>query len=91
MWMGPRAFAYYLPAAIRYLKSEHAEGDVEFVAALVDVIRFRREEEDFHLAATSVNDLIRYVTRHVDRFGEDRDDRAELLEDYRQLQDELET
>lgn len=89
MWMGPRAFAYYLQAAIQYLRSEHSAGDVEFVAALLDVVRFRRDEEEFGLASGPVTELVSYVTRNIDKFAVDGDDGDDLLADYRQLRDEL--
>lgn len=89
MWMGPRAFAYYLPAAIQYVKSEAAAGDVEFIAALLAIVRFRQEEEEFSLATRAVKDLVSYVTRHINRFEIDGEDCADLLADYQQLREEL--
>src|SRR3981081_234663 len=34
MWMGPRAFHFYLPAAASYVMSDAARGDGDFVSCL---------------------------------------------------------
>ena len=45
MWMGPRAYEYYVEAARRYAASAHAADDAEFVDALAEIVRFRQWEQ----------------------------------------------
>ena len=45
MWMGSKAFCYYLPAARKYLESDASSGDYEFVSGLCTACGFRFDEE----------------------------------------------
>mgnify|MGYP001587234622 CR=1 FL=1 len=45
MWMGPKAFRFYLPAAIRYLQSADAMGGEGDVMCFVSLLEFRMEYE----------------------------------------------
>lgn len=46
MWMGPKAFTYYVFAAINYLKSKYSLEDIETVSSLIAAIEFHLEVED---------------------------------------------
>jgi hypothetical protein len=90
MWMGPRAFAYYLRAALRYLQSPHSVGDDHMIDSLYEIIRFRSDQEDFSLALDGVKELADYVISHYDKFNVDREIYGDLLEKYKQLESQLE-
>jgi hypothetical protein len=45
MWMGPVAFRFYAPAAIRYLQSEKSNGDSDAISCFVGLLEFRWENE----------------------------------------------
>jgi len=89
MWMGPKAFRFYLPAAISYLQSDAAADDSDFVSALFIIIEFREGEEDFHLALEAINRLIEYVLSDYQKFDVDEDIYGDLFGKYRSLQTRL--
>ncbi|MBX3184896.1 MAG: hypothetical protein KIT72_16370 [Polyangiaceae bacterium] len=89
MWMGPRAFAFYLQSAFNYMKSDDATGDDHFVACILDVISFRRQEQEFVLAHDCAMELIAYVIDHIDKFAVDHDIYGNLLQKYEHLRSQL--
>ena len=48
--MGPKAFAFYLPAAINYLSSEEADNATDAVSSFLSLIEFRLEYEPTAIA-----------------------------------------
>lgn len=91
MWMGPRAFAYYLRAVIDYLRSPHSAGDDDLISCLHMIILFRRDEEDFALALEQVRELVDYVLSDFDKFLEVPEVYGDLPEKYRQLKQQLDS
>lgn len=89
MWMGPRAFPYYLQAATNYLKSEHAAGDDHMVDCLYEIVMFRFEQEGFSLAIDRVRDLVDYVIDNYEKFRVAENVYGDLLDKYRNLRDRL--
>jgi hypothetical protein len=89
MWMGPKAFHFYLQAVINYLMSDASANDADFVSALNAVIRFRMQEEGFLSAVDNVRKLVDYVIDHFDKYGVNSDIYGDLLGEYRQLKSEL--
>lgn len=89
MWMGPRAFAYYLPAALAYLRSEASAGDDSFVDALHNIFVFRLDEPEFALALGTVRDIQAYVIANIGKFAVDGDIYGDLLGRYQDLQSRL--
>jgi hypothetical protein len=88
MWMGPRAFAFYLDAALSYLRSDAGAGDDHFVDCLQVILRFRRDEEGFALALDGARRLVDYVVDSYVKFdpsGECDD----LRNSFRELQEQL--
>ena len=90
MWMGPRAFAFYLQSAFNYLQSDASVDDDHFVSCIFDVISFRRQQEEFGLARDLVIELCTYVIEHYDKFAVDGDIYGDLLQKYEGLRGELE-
>jgi len=87
MWMGPRAFVYYLPAALRYLEGVTANSDEwDVVDALPGTISFRLDHApaDIADAWSTIAHLCAYVLAHADRLV-DEWDRAEVSDRYRDL------
>jgi hypothetical protein len=90
MWMGPRAFHYYLQAAINYVKSEHAAGDDQIIDCLHMILRFRSEVEGLRsLATDAVLDLIDHVIGHYGKFNVDPGVFGDVLEKYKKLKTDL--
>jgi hypothetical protein len=89
MWMGPRAFQFYLQAAINYLKSDHSAGDAYMIDCLYEIVVFRSEEEQFLLALDVVRGMIEYVINNYEKFSVNQGIYGDLLEKYRQLQIQL--
>lgn len=89
MWMGPRAFPYYLQSAINYLKSEHAAGDDHMIDCLYEIVMFRLDQEGFSLAIERVNELADYVINNYDKFIVDHDVYGDLLGKYKKLKSQL--
>jgi hypothetical protein len=71
MWMGPVAFRYYVPAFIRYLRSDHSRDDWDAINCFEGVIRFwidhyRAEVVPiFELLAAAFH----YVLNHYQKFA----------------------
>ena len=89
MWMGPRAFAFYVQSAINYLKSDDSAEDDHFASCIFDVIEFRRQEEEFSLARDRVTELATYMIDHFDKFAVDNHIYGDLLQKYTSLRDRL--
>ena len=89
MWMGPKAFHFYLQAAINYLHSEHSEGDDHMIACLYDIIVFRSQQEGFFLAIDRINEMIDYVIDNYDKFDVEKDIYGDLIGKYKQLKSQL--
>lgn len=85
MWMGPRAFSYYLQAAINYLKSKYSIGDDHFVDSLYEIVMFRIDQEGFSLAVESVKHLADYVLQNYEKFNVDSNIFGDLHKKYAKL------
>jgi hypothetical protein len=90
MWMGPRAFAFYLPAVSSYLRSDDSAGDDALVDALYNIFEFRMAETEFPLASDTVRRIVDYVVEHFEKFAVDTSIYGDLLDRYRKLQARLE-
>ncbi len=89
MWMGPRAFNFYLQSVINYLESDYSAGDDHFIDCLYEIFVFRSKEKEFLLAIDNVNWLIDYVINNYKKFDIDKYVYGDLLGKYRQLQSEF--
>jgi hypothetical protein len=45
MWMGPKAFCYYVPAAVAYLISAASDGDSDAASSFCGVLEFRLDDD----------------------------------------------
>jgi len=63
MWMGPRAFAFYLQAMTNYLRRDDAAGDDHMIDCMCMIVNFRLPQEGFSLALHHVHDRERLAAR----------------------------
>ena len=89
MWMGPRAFPFYLQAAIYYLKSEFSVGDDHMISCLHEIILYRSQQEGFDLALDYVKDMIDYIIENYQKFDIDSHIYGDLLGKYTVLKCQL--
>lgn len=89
MWMGPRAFSFYLQSATNYLQSDYSAGDDHIISCLYEIVVFRSQEEGFLMALDPVNAMIGYVIDNYEKFGVDEDIYGDLIDKYRRLQSQL--
>ncbi len=93
MWMGPRAFVFYVPSALLYLESDVAAGgdDWGVVDALPETIAFRLDHEATTIceAWPTIERLCTYVLAHSGRLCRASEDRAGLEAKYRALRDRI--
>jgi len=72
LWMGAAAFRYYVPAFIRYIRSEHSRCDPDAINCFVGLIERRAEQaKDVAPIAEVLADACRYVLDHYDKFEAD--------------------
>jgi hypothetical protein len=90
MWMGPRAFHFYLQAVINYLRSDHSAGDDHLIDCLYEIVVFRSQEEGFSIARERVNEMIDHIIENYARYEVDAGIYGDLLEKYRRLRVQLE-
>jgi hypothetical protein len=90
MWMGPRAFVYYVEALFNYIKSDDALGDSDVVNCFVSVVEYRLNDETFPWAIDRVRMIVDYVIVHYEKFRIDHDIYGDLLNKYETLRRELE-
>jgi hypothetical protein len=89
MWMGPRAFGFYLQAMNNYLKSEYSKGDDHIIYCLYQVILFKIEGNELSFAISEVNEMIDYITRNYAKFSIDENVYGNLLEKYGEIRSEI--
>jgi hypothetical protein len=72
LWMGAPAFRYYVPAFIRYIRSEHSRCDPDAVNCFAGLLEQRAElADDVAAIADQLADVCRYVLDHYDKFEAD--------------------
>ena len=89
MWMGARAFNFYLEALFNYLKSDDAIGDNDIVNCLLSVVEYRCNDAEFTSAIDRVRVMIDYVIANYGKFQVDHAIYGDLLKKYETLRDEL--
>jgi hypothetical protein len=89
MWMGPRAFNFYLEAMFNYLKSDDSIGDSDIINGLLSVVDYRRNSEEFSSVVDRVRTIIDYVIANYGKFEVDHTIYGSLLEKYKTLRYEL--
>jgi len=89
MWMGPRAFHYYMHATINHLRREAATG-AEAAMLLTDVeFRTEHDSQDLTPVARELTEFCQYVIDQWPRFQEDAEPYGDVLPRYINLRDAL--
>lgn len=70
MWMGPKAFSFYVDAVIRYVQSEAASSDTDIFLSLINILEFRLEHEraDMLPIAGKLGAFCDYIVQNHERF-----------------------
>jgi hypothetical protein len=73
MWMGPRAFCYYLPAALAYAMSDESALSSIELELLLNTIEFQLQNEEEAIAPLfpAFREGIGAVVAWFERFGDD--------------------
>lgn len=71
MWMGPKAFAFYVHAAFNYLLSEEADNATDAVSSFLSLIEFRLEYEPTEVARVGpiIRESILKMLENFERYG----------------------
>jgi hypothetical protein len=91
-WMGPKAFCFYVPAAVNYIRSGASTGDSDTISCFQGILEFRLAYERDELRA-SLPDLltgVRYILDNYARFDIDADTYGDLRQKYFELARQLE-
>jgi hypothetical protein len=93
MWMGPVAFQYYVPAAIRYIQSPESKGDSDAINCFLGLFEFRFEYEpkSFQPIAKELIDICRFIVEHYDQFDVTPEIYGDLRSRYEKLIQQLST
>jgi hypothetical protein len=71
MWMGPRAFRYYVTAAIRYLQSAASVGtQASYFTAILD-FKILSERLELKPIAAELAEACRYIVENLSKFTSD--------------------
>jgi hypothetical protein len=91
MWMGPRAFYYYVQAAIAYLLGPDADGDSDAANSFCGVVEFQLEHscDAIRPAHPLLRDAIRAILNNFSRFDCDPKTYGDVASRYRALEDQL--
>lgn len=81
LWMGDKAFIYYVPSIKPYLFSAESKGDSIFISALLLAIKRRLENSPkaIQQSREDVLDILRYVLEHGEKFDVDIDSDGDLI------------
>ena len=75
MWMGPKAFCFYVPAAavIDYLLGPDSDGDPGAVESFCDLVEFRLDDDRAEIASAFpiLRDAILAILKNIYRYGGD--------------------
>ena len=87
MFMGPIAFRCYVHAVIRFLHSEAAAGDADFISCFARILQFRLENEPDELApvAAELATTCQYVLDRWSRFDATPDTYGDLRGRYQSI------
>jgi hypothetical protein len=80
MFMGPRAFSFYFPAAVDYIASAQGSTDVDVASCLISVVEHRLEYDapEIRDATPHIGRFADHVLVHYNGFGFDPDIHGDL-------------
>ena len=85
MWMGIKAFDYYMQSAIKYIKSDYSIEDSDFISCMHSTIEFRKDYNDIAIAKNISITFIDNVIDNYNKFEVDEKIYGNLLEKYKAL------
>jgi hypothetical protein len=90
-WMGPKAFCYYVAAAISYLKSESAKGGPDAVNFFHGILenRLLHQRADIVPVIPILHEAVRYILDHWDKFDIDPEIYGSLNNKYKHILNQL--
>ena len=93
MFMGPKAFAFYVAAAIRYLLSAESDGHSDAANTFCGLVEFRLDHEPDAIArvAPLIREGILGMLVDFDRYGCDEAIYGDLVARYRSLLSRLDS
>jgi hypothetical protein len=93
MWMGPRAFCYYVQAAIAYLVSPASDGDSHAASSFSTVVEFRVDHDRnlIEPAVPRLRDAIRTLMTNFSRFAMEPSAYGDVESRYKVLLSKLAT
>lgn len=70
MWMGPRAFCFYVDAAIAYLASPDSAGDNQAACGFYSAVEFQVEHyrKEINSSLSRIEEAIQLILSDIDRF-----------------------
>jgi hypothetical protein len=87
MWMGPKAYCFYVHAAIAYIKSEDAGGDSDFINSLGGNFEFRlkRDRNEIEAVLGAIKEACEYVLENWSKYDVKSEVYGDLHGKYREL------
>jgi len=79
MWMGPRAFSYYVRSASDYLKSADSSGDPIMLSGFHAALEFRANEDLRLLQVDHIREALDYLIANYDKYEVDVKTHGDLL------------
>ena len=71
LWMGPRAFRYYIQAAVQYVVSPASQNDAEFTTCLATILQTRlvQKSPEYAPIASTLSTLCEYILGNPEKFN----------------------
>ena len=72
-YMGPRAFAFYFPAALNYLKSNKSENDSDFASSMTGMLEWRllgeyNDFDDLKPVTAEMLEFVSFIIEHYEKY-----------------------
>jgi len=76
MWMGPKAFTFYLPAVLSFAEGHASDGQIGFINSICSTLEFRLENQDIPAESLKVAlRVCKYIISNYSRFEVDKVDK----------------
>ena len=91
-WMGPKAFCFYVLAAMNYLRSEQSSGDADAANTFRGCVEFQAEQHSGGIAPAlpAIRECLRAMLDEIDRYDCDPDIYGDMAKKYQKLLAKLE-
>ncbi|MEM7678737.1 MAG: hypothetical protein AAF449_22375 [Myxococcota bacterium] len=93
MWMGPKAFCFYVQAAVNYLLGPDSDGDSDAVSSFLICVQFQYDDHAKHLRSITgfLINAMESIASRVDRYECDVDIYGDVGMKYRGVIERLQT